>query len=251
MGIGKCYQELKTTSMEKQCGCADAPSAEKLKILFRVDIYEVVEVRKACEKCRQKAMVSATIKDETGKDYGFLHVERIATEEEKPRRDRYGIYWNCTCTKCGRKNVIIFGDYLRNGDTRSCGCLNSYNEGVICKMLDDLGIKYIQQKRFSDLTSTGRPCDKLMFDVAVYNGDNLSYLIEFDGIQHFEKGHFYNNYERTHKNDLIKNQYCFKNKIPLIRIPFDAEYKSDDLKLESTTFLLTIENESRYYKRKE
>ena len=202
---------------------------------------------KACEKCRQKAMSSANIKNEVGKDYGFLHVDRMATEDEKPRKDRTGIYWNCTCTKCGRKNVIIFGDYLRKGETKSCGCINSYNESKICQMLDTMNIKYIQQKRFTGLSSTGRPCDELMFDIAIYNQDILLYIIEFDGIQHFERGHFYDNYDVTHRNDLIKNKYCFDNKIPLIRIPYDVDYTLNDLKLETTRFLLTPENEKEYY----
>ena len=38
-----------------------------------------------------------------GKTYGFLYVNRKATEEEKPRTDRAGVYWNCTCTKWSRK----------------------------------------------------------------------------------------------------------------------------------------------------
>lgn len=77
-------------------------------------------------------MVAATKKDETGKNYGFLKVIREAKEEEKPRHDRAGVYWVCDCQKCGRKNVVILGDYLRKGDTKSCGCLNSYNESKIC-----------------------------------------------------------------------------------------------------------------------
>lgn len=44
------------------------------------------------EKMRQ-----TRIKDETGKIYGYLKVIRQATEAEKPRHDRDGIYWNCTC----------------------------------------------------------------------------------------------------------------------------------------------------------
>ena len=86
-----------------------------------------------------------------------------------------------------------------------------------------------------------------MFDIAIYNKNILLYLIEYDGIQHFERGHFHDSYERTHQNDLIKNQYCFKNKIPLIRIPYDVEYDLNDLKLETTRFLLTQENEEEYY----
>ena len=67
----------------------------------------------------------------------------MATEDEKPRKDTQSIYWNCTCLNCGRKNVIVRGDYLRNGDTKSCGCLTSYHEVHIQKMLEDLGIKYV------------------------------------------------------------------------------------------------------------
>lgn len=202
----------------------------------------------SCGCTRMEKMRLASIKNEQGKDYGFLHVERMATEEEKPRHDRTGVYWNCSCTKCGRKNIIIFGDYLRKGDTKSCGCLNSFNESKICQMLDSMNIKYIQQKKFKDLTSTGRQCDELMFDIAIYNQDVLLYLIEFDGIQHFEEGHFYNTYEITHKNDLLKNSYCFNNNIPLIRIPYNVEYNLNDLKIETTRFLLTPENEMKYYK---
>lgn len=202
-----------------------------------------------CTNCRQQKMTAATIKDETGKDYGFLHVERKATEDEKPRHDRTGTYWNCTCTKCGRQNVIVFGDYLRKGETKSCGCINSYNESKICQMLDNMQIKYITQKRFAGLTSTGRECDELIFDIAIYNDNILLYLIEYDGIQHFEHGHFYDNYNITHRNDLIKNQYCFNHNIPLIRIPYDVEYNLNDLKLETTRFLLIQENEEKYYLR--
>lgn len=204
---------------------------------------------KQCPKCRVKKMIESTIKDEKGKTYGFLYVNRKATEEEKPRTDRAGVYWNCTCTKCGRKNIIVFGDYLRNGDSKSCGCINSFNESKICQMLEALNIKYKQQQKFNDLTSTGRTCDELMFDIAVYNQETLLYLIEYDGVQHFEKGHFNNSYEQTRKNDIIKNKYCFDNNIPLIRIPYNAKYDLNDLKLETTKFLLTPENEAEYYNR--
>ena len=200
-----------------------------------------------CPKCRQQAMAEATIKNESGKNYGFLHVERKATENEKPRHDRTGVYWNCTCTKCGRKNVIVFGDYLRKGYTKSCGCMNSYNESNICKMLDTLNITYKQQVSFNDLTSTERICDKLFFDIGVYNNNQLLYLIEYDGIQHFEDGHFNTDYKKIHKNDLLKNNYCFINNIPLIRIPYNKNYILNDLKIETTKFLLTKENEHLYY----
>jgi hypothetical protein len=206
-----------------------------------------------CGCVRIEKMRQANIKKEEGKTYGYLYVERMAAEEEKPRHDRTGIYWNCTCTKCGRKNVIIFGDYLRNGDTTSCGCNLSKNESLIAQILNTLNFKYIQQYTFQDLTSTGRECDKLPFDFAILNENKLLYLIEYDGIQHFKSSHEWTEggFNTTRKNDLIKNKYCFDNNIPLIRIPYNVDYTIDDLKLETTRFLLTPENEEEYYKSRE
>lgn len=137
----------------------------------------------SCGCQKMEKMRQSCIKNEAGKKYGFLEVVRIATEEEKPRKDRTGIYWNCKCLKCGRENVIVFGDYLRNGDTTSCGCIQSKNESRIAQLLDENNILYKQQYRFSDLTSTGRACDFLPFDFGIINPLNqqLFYVIEYDG----------------------------------------------------------------------
>lgn len=89
----------------------------------------------------------------------------------------------------------------------------------------------------------------LPFDIAVFDEDfNLAYIIEYDGEQHFKENSLFN-YEKQHRHDLIKNKYCFDNNIPLVRIPYDAEYTINDLKLETTRFLLTPENEKEYYNR--
>lgn len=204
--------------------------------------------KSTCCGCNKiEKMRQANIKNRVGKIYGFLYVNRLANEQElQTQRKRNGTYWNCTCLKCGRENVIIFGDYLENGDTKSCGCLNSFNEGKIAQMLDTLNIQYKQQYTFSNLFSN-RECDKLYYDFAIFNNNYLLYLIEYDGIQHFESNHFQNNLETVRKNDLLKNQYCFNNKIPLIRIPYNQQYTINDLKIETTKFLLTQENEKQYY----
>lgn len=203
-----------------------------------------------CGCVRMEKMRQANIKHEEGKMYGFLHVERMATKEEKPRNDNTGVYWVCTCTKCGRENVIVKGDYLRNGDTQSCGCLVSKNESYIANILKELKISFKEQYTFKDLTS-GRAGDRLMFDFAVFNGDILLYLIEYDGQQHFNELHAWttDGFKITQRNDHIKNQYCFDHSIPLIRIPYDEVYLPSDLQLATTRFLLTPENESTYYNR--
>lgn len=97
----------------------------------------------------------------------------------------------------------------------------------------------------------GRKCDKLPFDFAIINPytQQVLYLIEYDGIQHFAENHQWkkDGYKITHSNDLLKNKYCFDNNIPLIRIPFNKQYTIQDIKIEATSCLLTPSNEYLYY----
>lgn len=105
---------------------------------------------------------------------------------------------------------------------------------------------FIWTKQFSFSDCKDRT--PLPFDVAIFNKESfeLDYLIEYDGGEHFFPVANWD-FEITKKHDLIKNKYCFDNNIPLIRIPYNAEYTIDDLKLETTRFLLTPKNEKEYY----
>ena len=48
----------------------------------------------------------------------------VVSKAEHPVGGRkYGKYWNCIC-ECGNKGVVD-GVSLRNGDSKSCGCLKS------------------------------------------------------------------------------------------------------------------------------
>lgn len=201
-----------------------------------------------CGCVRMKKMREAIIKNEEGKTYGYLKVMRRAKDDEKPRNNRFGVYWICNCTKCGRENIVVLGDYLRNGDTQSCGCMISKNESIIATMLSNLKISFKKQWYFQDL-KLNVSGDYPKFDFAVFNNEQLLYLIEYDGQQHFDKNHAWSEeqYKKTRQNDLLKNEYCFKNNIPLIRIPYNKEYTISDLQLSTTRFLLTPQNEGQYY----
>ena len=146
--------------------------------------------------------------------------------------------WHCKCD-CGNECDIDMGN-LRAGKSQSCGCTQSRQEENIIKLLTQNNIFFNYQYKFNEYKEK-------KFDFYINN----QYIIEFDGIQHFKyTGTGWNiqeNFERTRKSDLEKNKYCFDNNIPLIRIPYDAEYDLNDLKLETTRFLLTPENEKEYY----
>ena len=53
----------------------------------------------------------------TGKCFGRL---TVISEDHS---DGKHVYWNCKCS-CG-KSVVVSGDSLKRGLTKSCGCLNS------------------------------------------------------------------------------------------------------------------------------
>ena len=189
----------------------------------------------AAERCR------ATRIDLTGQRFGKL----VALFPIYSKNGGHTL-WHCQCD-CGNTCDIDMGN-LRSGKSQSCGCTNSKNEEKIIKLLTENNIPFEYQIDYLDL-----PGKKFDFHI----GTNLEkgYIIEYDGQQHF----FYTgtgwdtqeHYERTHANDLRKNLYCFRNNIPIIRIPYDADYTIDDLKLETTRFLLTPENEKEYYENRE
>ena len=183
---------------------------------------------KDCGCGRKENGALRLMKDLTNQQFGFLTVNRLATPEEieKSGKDKNKqFYWNCNCTKCGNKDVIVLSRYLLQGITKSCGCLRSWNEAKIKQMLINMKINFIPE----------------------YN-KTIKYFIEYDGEQHFHNFGKFETLESIRERDKIKNQFCFKHNIPLIRIPYNREYKEEDLILETTRFLLTKENEKQYYK---
>ena len=80
--------------------------------------------------------------DETGNTYGRLTVLRKATEDErKPIKNR-SIQWVCQCS-CGNITIVP-GTRLRNGDVKSCGCLQKDNAGKNLEknIIDETGKRY-------------------------------------------------------------------------------------------------------------
>ena len=67
------------------------------------------------------------LKDLTGQKFGRLTVLEVV--HKKPRKNGGNIYyWRCRCD-CGNICVVT-GKNLKNGNTRSCGCLHGQNHGL-------------------------------------------------------------------------------------------------------------------------
>lgn len=105
----------------------------------------------------------------------------------------------------------------------------SRGEIKIEEILREAGLVFEEEYSFPDLISTsGRP---LRFDFAVFDDDhNLEFLIEYQGIQHYEPKSKFGGYTGLRKqqfNDMKKKEYCQKHGIILIEIPYTIEGRVD------------------------
>lgn len=172
--------------------------------------------------CLHKETVSKMFsKDLTNLRFGKL----VALKPTKERKHG-SIVWNCICD-CGNE-YSVSAESLLNGNTLSCGCLKSKGNQLIKNILQTSN--YIFSSEYFVFINNVR----YAYDFVIFNEDKtIKCFIEYDGVLHFEqdKYHGWNKqetWEKTQKNDQIKNQYCLNNKIPLIRIPY-TDFKKIDL----------------------
>ena len=95
----------------------------------------------------------------------------------------------------------------------------------IHEILEEAGLNFIEEYSFPDLvSSSGRP---LRFDFAVFDDEgNLDFLIEFQGIQHYQAKSKFGGASGLRKqqyNDMQKRRYCKEHNIILVAIPYIHE----------------------------
>lgn len=152
-----------------------------------------------------------------GKRFGRLTVvKRIGTQIQENGDQKS--FWLCKCD-CGTM-VQVIGKNLLNGNTKSCGCLESNGEEETGRALESKHIKYKKEYIFKDLL--GPNGGYLRFDFAIFNFDNsLNCLIEFQGPQHDPaKAERYGEFGKQQREvtDKQKREYCFAHDIPLFEI---------------------------------
>jgi hypothetical protein len=165
----------------------------------------------------------------SGLKFGELTVLRYI--EKKYYKNSSVNIWQCKCS-CG--NIInVQQCNLKNNNTMSCGCINkSHGEIITASILNEWNFKYIEQYRFENCKYKYT----LPFDFALLDNNGLIYAcIEYDGEDHFLPVRRNNitlkqaneNYKSVCIRDKIKNDYCYNNKIPLIRVPYWINKKND------------------------
>ena len=176
------------------------------------------------------------IKDLTGKIFEDLLVLEATNE-----RKNGVVVWKCQ--NINTKEIIYLRtDVLQSHKAgqhskRNINLLSmSKGEIIIFLTLKNNNINFECQKTFNNLKydiTNGIP----RFDFWVEN----KYIIECDGEQHYTNVDFFNNSTLSIVDkDIIKNQWCKDNNIPLIRIPYWhlQDLCIEDLLLETSKFII-------------
>ena len=175
----------------------------------------------------ESAKINGGWRDLSGKRFGKLRVIKEDREyREKNQITANHCYWECICD-CGN-TISILGNSLLAGSTISCGCMVSKGEEKIRQLLLDNNILFETQKTYP--TCVSKKGRVLRFDFFINN----SFLVEFDGKQHYQYNKTgWNNEENfliTKENDTLKTQWCKNNHIPLKRIPY---WELDNITIEN------------------
>lgn len=191
--------------------------------------------------CYRKEKGRQNMQDLSGQRFGKLVV--VSPIEKRTRQGSR--IWECRCD-CGCTTYVSAAN-LKGGSTNSCGCITSKGNFKVTQLLTQNNILFQKEYSFEDLMNTDTNY-KLFFDFAILDEHNrLSYLIEYDGEQHFltrSQGYFSEkSIEKIHLSDRKKNEYCLEHNIPLIRIPYTRfnELVIQDLIPASSAFLVSAE----------
>jgi len=174
-----------------------------------------------------------------------INTEKFIEKSNKIHNNKYDysktIYINT------RHKIIVtcpkHGDFLQRASAHlnskhGCPiCKESQGEKKISNLLISHNINFKRQKVFEDLKYK----KSLFFDFYLID---FNMCIEYDGLQHFEHVMYFGKDEKFFHElqirDKLKNVYCLKNNIPLLRL----SYKDNDeqIKYKILNFLNIREN---------
>lgn len=197
--------EHRSTCVLCQCSCGTIKETQLQYVLHGQS--------KSCGCLQKKMLQNRCTKSLIGQRFGKLTVVEMLEERNKFKR----IMYKCKCD-CGGE-IITSSSCLKNHYTSSCGCIVSHGNTYISKFLLQNNIEY--------KTEYGVKIDNRTYRFDFYL-PKFNLFIEFDGSQHYKPARFggisqekaEEGFKHTQKSDQIKNNYCMKHNIHLLRIPY-------------------------------
>jgi very-short-patch-repair endonuclease len=129
------------------------------------------------------------------------------------------------CGSCNNVFKISLNNYQKSITGKCYDCNgNSSAEAFISDYLRSHNIEFQERLSFQDC----KDVNVLPFDFYI---PSKNLIIEFDGPHHYRMVYTLDSYIKTQKHDKMKNQYCDKKAIRLLRIPY-WEYKNIEIILD-------------------
>ena len=135
------------------------------------------------------------------------------------------VYWLCE-----NKHSFYQSIAHRTASKENCPyCSGSKAERLLYNILKDFNISFKREKSFDDMLIKDK-----RYDIYIRIGKGL--LLELDGAQHFtDKYIMFENqtpFSVRRKKDNLKNDYCLRKGIPLLRIPYTYNPDTEKEKIE-------------------
>lgn len=145
--------------------------------------------------------------------------------------------------KCNGFKYKVSPNKFINAQNRCPKCKSSKGEQLLAKLLDRSGLYYMREY-------TDRRCvyeNLLRFDFAILDNDrHVALLVEYDGEHHYEPNYAWGGEEGfvlQVEKDNVKNEFCKKYDIPLLRIPYWDKHEVQHILFEELVKLGLIEQE--------
>ena len=150
--------------------------------------------------------------------YAFLNNWDCVIYNQEYKGDDYKVKIMCSC---GRDFEVCSSHFIDGKfQCNECRVKQSHIAKTIQLYLENKEIDFVKEKTFDDCKN--QRCLPFDFYLTKYNA-----CIEVDGIGHYRPVNFGGNKEKANEyyqqrvvNDGIKDEYCKKNNIPLLRLPF-------------------------------
>lgn len=181
--------------------------------------HEVKELKNAEDLYRKKILSCSDCKVLTEEEYLKrvkeinAHIEIVSKFEGSRNPIQY------ICPNCHEVKEIKKAEYLYTKPNYVCPTCSgsiSMGERTTQQILEGLNLTFETQKTFENLIDKSY----LRFDFYLPNGNTC---IEYQGRQHYEPIDYFGGEERFNdqvKKDNLKRQFCKKNNIKLIEIPY-------------------------------
>ncbi len=202
------YKTTGTKNLKIVCGsCGD---------IFLSSLSSIMNGNGRCRKCANEEIGKKLIKKEEHINRVINSIPGVCILNIDDYQGAYTKNLYVKCVECGDVFLSSYTKYINAGINRCKKCVSksSYGEYYISQYLTSHSIPFTQEKRFDDCK------DKKPLPFDFYLPDH-NMCIEFDGIQHRRPVRGYLAYDRTKRHDKMKDDYCLKNGIKLLRISSD------------------------------